>query len=501
MTEKPLEYYEIVDNAVELKNVNENRRVVLDWNEFMSAAKIYKALLNWSSGLHGARKKMKRHAAGCRSCEKKFISNEKRLRNINSFFKSLGPSIIACRYRYGKRRMWVTPQWKQMTETYLTMLNRLYKIDTKLVDPKTLKMEDVQKIENNLMHCELLNKSIKEQIQGRQSFVKQEATPGRDFFAFRCTVLPSTSDMDIDEIGIPHEIFPGLLENANRLFVSLTFKRDPVICQYSVHSPEKIRRVDGKCVRIHSYRYKSMNLDIDGDTVVVNVCLCEAVSLELLCRLNCRFNMYVHFGKTRMEFSQTHALRLHDDAVTTTFFNHPRWGGLFRYVYEREKKANKKTVDIYNRLILILVQLYDSATAYEFLSDANEIAFRDKSMDKFLVGNVVDDKVCEAIIRSGAKGDYDIIDVMKNHPRPRGEIEKETLSYARKYIGSNNDIAKGWQTESQLLQILQNVVVESDSNLSLIVGNDKIILGPVDNFMPHSFKMDPLVALLIDDDM
>lgn len=499
---KPLRYYEIVDNVIELKRENDKRAkgVVLRWNQFMAVAKIYRAVLNPSSGLNSTRKKIKKHAVKCRECRRRFIENERRLKNLCTFIKSLGPSIIACQYRYGKRHMWVTPQWKQITENYLTILNKLHKIDTNVVDPKSIVMDDVRKIENNLRHCELLNKSIKEQIQGRQSFIKQEACPGRDFFSFRCTVLPSTSDMDVDEIGIPYEIFPRLLENDNRTLISLTVKRDPVICQYSIHSPKKIRRVSGKCIRLHPYLYKSMNLDIDGDTVVVNVFLCEAVSLELLCRLDCRLNMYVYFAKTRMEFSQTHALRLHQDRVIETFSNHSRWGRIFRYVFALY--AGKfKTIDIFNKTILILVQLYDSSIAYEFLRDANRLVFEDKSVDKFLVENIVDDAVCDAVVRSGAKGDPSIIEIMKNQPRRLGDIEKETLSYAQKYIGSNNDIAKGWQTESQLLQILQNVAVEPDMNLSLRLGNEKIFLGPVDNFMPHSFKMDPSVALLIDDNV
>lgn len=500
---KPLEYYEIVDNAIELQKQflpNDPKRNVLDWKEFIKLTKIYKSLINRSSSLNNARKKMKEHSKKCSKCEKIFMNTESRFNNILAFIKTLGPSIIACKYRYGKRNMWVTPQWKQITENYLTILNKLHKIDTGIVDPKSINSEDLKKIENNLKNCELLNKSIKEQTQGRRSFIKQEASPGRHYFTFRCTVLPSTFDMDIDEIGIPYEIFPGILENSNRMFVSLIFKRDPVICQYSIHTPEKIKRVSGRCLFIHPFRYKSMNLDIDGDTVVVNICISEAVSLELLIRLNCHLSMYVYFAKTRMEFSQTHALRLHDPRIIDTLMKHSKWGKIFKYVYNREFNSTK-TINIFNHFILILVQLYDSATAYDFMDFTNKIAFENKCLETYFVRDLVDDYVCNAIVDSGAKGSYDVIEIMKNMPQQMGDIEKETLSYAQKYIGNNNAIAKVWQTETQLLQSLQNIIVESNLHLSLNIANKKIDLGPVDNFMPHFFKMDQTVALLIDDEM
>lgn len=503
METKPLEYYEIVDNVLELNKKilpNDPKRTVLDWKEFIKMTKIYKSLINRSSSLNSMRKKMKQHVKKCKECETVFLSTERQFNNILTFIKTLGPSIIACKYRYSKRNMWVTPQWKQITENYLTMLNKLHKIDTGIIDSKSINIDDIKKIENNLKNCELLNKSIKEQTQGRRSFIKQEASPGRHYFTFRCTVLPSTYDMDIDEVGIPHEIFPGILENNNRMFVSLIFKRDPVICQYSIHTVEKIKRVNGRCLLIHPFRYKSMNLDIDGDTVVVNICICEAVSLELLIRLNCQLNMYVYFAKTRMEFSQTHALRLHDSQVINNIVKHPKWGKVFNYVYNLERDSNK-TINIFNHFILILVQLYDSATAYEFMTFTNELAFDNKSLESYFVQNIVNDNVCNSIVDSGAKGNYDIINIMKNMPQKLGDIERETLSYARKYISSNNAIAKVWQTETQLLQSLQNVVVDSNMHISLNIGNKKTDLGPIDNFMPHFFKMDQTVALLIDDEM
>lgn len=503
MKTKPLEYYEIIDNVIELSKVfssKDTKRNVLEWKEFLTLTKIYKSLINRSSSLNNTRKKIREHVKKCGKCDKKFRRLEVRLNDILTFIKTLGPSIIACKYRYGKRNMWVTPQWKQMTENYLTILNKLYKIDTHITDPKTINVDDIKKIENNLKSCDLLNKSIKEQTQGRRSFIKQEASPGRHYLTFRCTVLPSTSDMDIDEIGIPHEVFPGLLENHNRTFVSLIFKRDPVICQYSIHTPDKIKRVHGRCLLIHPFRYKSMNLDIDGDTVVVNICVCEAVSLELLVRLNCHLNMYVYFAKTRMEFSQTHALRLHDARVVQDLSKHPKWGKIFKYVHDKECN-HKKTINIFNHFVLILTQLYDSATAYDFMKIVNEMAFENKSLESYFVRNLIEDDVCNAIVDSGAKGSYDIINIMKNMPHKIGDIEKETLSYAQKYIGSNNAIAKVWQTESQLLQSLQNVIVEANLHVSLNIANKKIDLGPVDNFMPHFFKMDQTVALLIDDEM
>lgn len=498
---KPLEYYEIVDNVVELQKKQQLRNPnVLDWNEFMKLTKIYKSMINGSSSLNNGRRKMKEHIKKCTKCEKIFSCTEKRFNSILSFIKTLGPSIIACKYRYNKRNMWVTPQWKQITENYLTILNKLYKIDTGITDVGNLSVDDMKKLETNLKNCELLNKSIKEQTQGRRSFIKQEACPGRHYFTFRCTVLPATHDMDIDEIGIPHEIFPGILENGNRTFVSLIFKRDPVICYYSIHTVERIKRVSGRCLLIHPYRYKSMNLDIDGDTVVVNICVCEAVSLELLIRLNCQLNMYVYFAKTRMEFSQTHALRLHDRRVIEEISQHPKWGRIFDYVYKLERNF-KKTIDIFNHFILILVQLYDSETAYDFMAFTNQLAFENQSMESYFVRDIVNDEVCCSIVDSGAKGTYDIIDIMKNMPQKLGNIERETLSYAQKYIGSNNAIAKVWQIETQLLQSLQNVFVDSNMHISLNVGNKKIDLGPVDNFMPHFFKMDQTVALLIDDNI
>lgn len=504
MKTKPLEYYEIVDNAKELCkifNEDDSNRNVLHWTEFLTMSKIYKSLVNRSSGINSVRRKMKEHARKCKNCEKIFIRIDRRLNDVLAFIKSLGPSIIACKYRYGKRNMWVTPQWKQMTETYLTMLNKLYKIDTNIINPKTINVEDIKKVENNLKNCDLLNKSIKEQTQGRRSFIKQEASPGRHYFTFRCTVLPSTADMDIDEIGIPHEIFPNLLENNKRMSVSLIFKRDPVICQYSIHTVEKVRRVHGRCLLVHPYRYKSMNVDIDGDTVVVNVCISEAVSLELLLRLNCQFNMYVYFAKVRMEFSQTHALRLHNPQLIKEVSEHPAFGKMFRYVYAIERHNTTKTVDIFNKFILILVQLYDSQMAYDFVQYTNHLAFRDKFSEAYLVYNINDDDVCNAIVDSGAKGSYDIVTVMKNMPRQMSDIERETLAYAQKYIGSNNMIAKVWQTESQLLQSLQNLIVDGRLHILLNVGNKHVDLGPVDNFIPHCFKMDKMVALMIDDEI
>lgn len=346
-------------------------------------------------------------------------------------------------------------------------------------------------------------------IQGRNSHMRRNilARPAENTLRGTMTAHPNLLDTIIlpasfaPLLGMSNcKILPADLENVNLEEyaynvpdgISIEIKRDPVLYLTSHMKISTIIFHQSDTMDVSQLNLEGMHGDIDGDEITVLITNGRDVCIELTLMKDCRFSMYLPFGGTRFEFSQSHAFFMYKKTINeySDYFEFFRWYTQFqneeritRFQTQLDEILEKKdsysfspdfTMSVLKLCLRMIVKLKGSKAAFEFVTRVtNETHLLSSGKcSKYLkdirtgqlaqpeIGMVGDDILhhnVKRVVESEAKGSYDsyldlierlfkIDKTTKFSPIDNSSLlniineEKKKQLLAQKMISSSNDV-------------------------------------------------------------
>ncbi|CAA3004322.1 Hypothetical predicted protein [Olea europaea subsp. europaea] len=425
-----------------------------------------------------------------------------------------------------------TPPLNQITQTYMRSLNTLFKkYDVQTVNapsassstlqlPNEMLKNDVKKMFN----AELVQGSMKEQLQGGKSKTKQVAFPGKVVLQMRATVLPADANIALDEIVLPRVMYDTIAPYSGDCCV--TCNRYPII---SVNSIKVFTRFkccacsDGSncfchCVHISSELLADGNIDMDGDCLLVVFSDGIAPMLEAIVNLHPKFKMYRGLGHVTATMAQPITVRFQQAIYRQLFLRYaycrPESSETDRRICDTllwlEKYCTNNTdvgdvVDggtvqstkLLAKALLFFTEYCGSTTTMHFIDMLRQVCLNDDicRYDACLIADYsADDSTIAAILDSGTKGCRELMNEILTK-RPLTDINNKCMKFLRDHQNSSKSISIVSTSLTRLSLSTQNLIINHNFNVvCLDPYGEEIVLGSIVDICDPVFLMSDATA-------
>lgn len=357
----------------------------------------------------------------------------------------------------------------------------------------------LDQIYRRLTEAELLSGNMKKQMQGRDSFMRQRVLPCTVRNSIRTVVL-SNELLPPDAIELP-EIYRRYIQLSPVLVAA---KRDPVLRAVLTFT-RVLYHKEGNFARLHSTNFRMVNLDLDGDTITVCLCVGLPCVLENALHADVGYHMYRPFGHTALTFNQPHHMLIHEYADLFV----QRLSLWQRRIWILSEKFFPNTKDRMAGVLLTLSQACrphvagrSSRGAYEFLVTVTNLCNELSRTETLPLSSLSESSKFKTIYESGATGDKLIADrLLNNVPSSPATMALESFAQHNTLIASNGSVSENFYTFYQLIQPLQNVRTDPGGSIIYSVGQKKYNLGHVSRFFSGKSLFSDFTVACIDADI
>ncbi|KAI5725695.1 hypothetical protein M8J77_018983 [Diaphorina citri] len=248
-----------------------------------------------------------------------------------------------------------------------------------------------------------------------------------------------------------------------------------------------------------------INLDLDGDTIILCVCPCFACLLENAVQADVVYNMYRPFGHTALTFNQPHHMIVHKYA--NEFERQmPAWA---KPVWALSAAHFHNTKDRMAAVLLVLSKASRASSsaspnskkmppkaAYSFLTSVTDFCNAKLRTDSLPISDLESSAVAdgdddddggstnfECIYESGATGDKLIANRLRTIvPRATANMTAESFAQHNTLVSSNSNVSEKFYTFYQLIQTAQNVRLDPSGSIIYTVGERRYNFGHVSSY-------------------
>lgn len=419
-----------------------------------------------------------------------------------------------------------TPPLHQITQMYMRSLNTLFKkYDVQTVDapstsaasqsstlqlPNEMLKSDVKKMFN----AELVQGSMKEQLQGGKSKTKQVAFPGKVVLQMRATVLPADSSVALDEIVLPRVMYDTIAPYSGDCCV--TCNRYPIISVNSIKVFTRFKRCacpGGSffchCVHISSELLADGNIDMDGDCLLVVFSDGTTPMLEAIVNLHPKFKMYRGLGHITATMAQPITVRFQQAVYRQLFLRYcycrPESSEVDRRICDALSWLEKiggdaggvQSTKLLAKALLFFTEYCGSSTAMHFIDMLRRVCLEDDicRYDACLIADYsADDPTIAAILDSGTKGCRELMNEILTK-RPLTDINNKCMKFLRDHQNSSKTISTVSTSLTRLSLSTQNLIINHNFNVvCLNPYGDEVVLGSIVDICDPAFLMSDATA-------
>lgn len=441
-------------------------------------------------------------------------------------------AICETKLLYNSRPFIVTPPIYEITPQYLAALKNIYKTEEiqrsiassssvpssvaaaghrtdevdKFVPRSTSKRKSNPKnlyyIYNKLRDAELKTGSLKKQMQGGDSFMRQRVLPPLCRNTIRGVVL-SDESLPLDVIALPRK-FESLLCVTPTMLV---IKRDPVLREILTFTKFQFHD-EGFHFKLHSVHYRMINLDLDGDTITCHIVNSVECIAECMLQASPRLRPYRHFGHTVITFNQPHTMlaQRHEEFLLTNI--EPVWT---RQIFAESKRFYSTMFDRLHGVALTLASICGLASkhptaAFDFIQSVCRLVYEADPFDiqplNKLDINTSTSSTFKCIFESGTKGDAVLAQTMLTKiPQNNCSMAIDILKQHNKLIGANGRVSSEFYQFFLIAQSLQNIVINSAGCIIYYKGVCEYNLGHISTYLAGSTMFSDFTIFCIDNEL
>lgn len=344
-----------------------------------------------------------------------------------------------------------------------------------------------------LMQCNLVNGTIKSQLQGGESFTRQRALNHIRFNNVRLLLLTDDT-LQPDEVRMP-EWTRGLFEIAP--FV-LVIKRDPVLGRLIIAT--KVVYTTEDAMYLNSIRLLDINADTDGDALVLYVVYSSTGLKEAVIFGETNHNVYRHINNVTLNFSQHHIMYVHRHEKEFMRAINPAFAAIYSMACLISDGNTKDKLKATSLAIASMAAPHSNA-AYEFCRQTTQFCLTKNKEDVLPLVSLGDQTFAD-IYQSGAEGEETIANrILYDLPLSNIAAARECFAFHNQLIGTSDNISAEHYVFFQLVQSMQHLKLDAHRSVIYDAGNVEYNIGHINDYMTGDIIFSDIVEACIDNDL